>query len=82
MATAKSEYGTDQVGSEALLPLTAAVAPGIYYVLLQGSYDTVSIARDSYDEHVRDGDALYLAPQEGLVLVLRDGEVVARITTA
>lgn len=65
-----------------LLPLAVDEAPGIYYVLLHSGPDTVSIARESFDEHVREGDALYLAPQHGAVVVMRQGEEVARITIA
>ena len=64
------------------MPLTPEGAPGIYYVTLQGPLDTVSIPRDRYDADIRDGDDLYLAPQAGEVLVMRDGETVARIPIA
>ena len=80
--TALSADETGRGGEEQLVPLAREGAPGIYYVTLQGPLDTITIPRDRYDADIRDGDDLYLAPQAGEVLVLRDGATVARIPIA
>ncbi len=68
--------------SSRLVPLRAELSPGMFYVLLQGQFDTVPIARRDYDANVQPGDELYLLPQTMTVWVMRDGKVVARIPTA